>query len=343
MADRGGYIQEFSWIGSDNLVCKLFSQYITRGSEILELGSGSGFIADWTKDDGYKIQESDGNPSVVRINRSERRNIEVADIYDLPYWNDKFEVVVGLNLFDVLSDLDKALREVRRVLRLNENLEKSGTLMAINDKGFLYNTFVKKYLTDETIPLPFIDMSPTKLLECGLNVVRKKDLNTIVQTLDKMAYDGDFERRHEIGSKDKLLSYFGDPLSILFKRNEKLNIGFYDYLKFQRAIIKSGFEYEKVLSNEEGPNRLQEGLENNDFEILEFGRREVLGYLDVIFCPEDYLYPCYKIPEGAKMLVFDGMREYFCDSLDERFENAPEGKFPLLRKIFVAVAQKRND
>lgn len=104
----------------------LTSNYdILDGMTVLEIGCGTGSL--WLGHDdivsrcGKLILTdlSDGMLKTAKTNLGERDNIEYlnADIQDLPFMDDTFDVVIANSMLYHVPDLGKGLREVRRVLK----------------------------------------------------------------------------------------------------------------------------------------------------------------------------------------------------------------------------------
>lgn len=103
----------------------LFSCYeIPRGSHVLELGCGTGSMWRGHLDalEGCELLLSDlseGMLDVARRNLGERRGLSCAliDIQDIPFPDGSFDIVIANMMLYHVPDLDRALSEVRRVLK----------------------------------------------------------------------------------------------------------------------------------------------------------------------------------------------------------------------------------
>ena len=96
-----------------------------EGMKVLELGCGTGSL--WLGEDELisKCEKlvltdlSDGMLETTKSNLGERDNIEyqVADIQNLPFEDSSFDVVIANAMLYHVPDLNKGLKEVRRVLK----------------------------------------------------------------------------------------------------------------------------------------------------------------------------------------------------------------------------------
>mgnify|MGYP001028982017 CR=1 FL=1 len=106
----------------------MFDKYkIFDGCKILELGCGNGIM--W--DEKYKelpqnvelvISDfSEGMCNIVKQKHLEHNNVQVEqiDIQKIPYKDETFDIVIANHMLCHVSDVDKAIEEVHRVLKNN--------------------------------------------------------------------------------------------------------------------------------------------------------------------------------------------------------------------------------
>lgn len=106
----------------------MFEQYpFSPGIRILELGSGRGelwssyFENDMLQSYEMDITLSDFSEGMVEYMRQrysgKRISVESIDIVDIPFENDSFDLMIANSMLYHVKDIDRALSEVRRVLR----------------------------------------------------------------------------------------------------------------------------------------------------------------------------------------------------------------------------------
>ena len=106
---------------SADLVRTVFREYVGRRERLLEIGSGLGELVLLVPEYEHRIQQTDQGENIVAAHKREypSSNICVANVYDLPFPDASFDVVLGNASFDTFGDLEAALQEVHRVLKPN--------------------------------------------------------------------------------------------------------------------------------------------------------------------------------------------------------------------------------
>ena len=101
---------------------------IVRHKTVLELATGTGLIAKNIVNAAAHIEATDASPEMIaeakRDNRSAKLHFSVQDMFRLPYANQSFDVVIVSNALHIVPQPEKALAEIRRVLK------DDGTLIA---------------------------------------------------------------------------------------------------------------------------------------------------------------------------------------------------------------------
>ena len=101
---------------------------VVRHKTVLELATGTGLIAKHIVNAAAHIEATDASPEMIaeakRDNRSAKLHFSVQDMFRLPYANQSFNVVIVSNALHIVPQPEKALQEIKRVLK------DDGTLIA---------------------------------------------------------------------------------------------------------------------------------------------------------------------------------------------------------------------
>ena len=94
---------------------------IVRHKTVLELATGTGLIAKHIVNAAEHIEATDASPEMIleakRDNRSAKLHFSVQDMFRLPYADKSFDVVIVSNALHIVPQPEKALAEIRRVLK----------------------------------------------------------------------------------------------------------------------------------------------------------------------------------------------------------------------------------
>ena len=94
---------------------------IVRHKTVLELATGTGLIAKHIVNAVAHIEATDASPEMIaeakRNNRSAKLHFSVQDMFRLPYADKSFNVVIVSNALHIVPQPEKALAEIRRVLK----------------------------------------------------------------------------------------------------------------------------------------------------------------------------------------------------------------------------------
>jgi len=113
--------------GADNYkeyFFEYFLPYIQKDNSeisILDAGCGPGIYVSLLLEEGFQVQGVDYSKEVIavakeRVSKGKNR-FAVADVYDLPFADDSFDIVLCLGLFQSVDDYERGLREIERVLK----------------------------------------------------------------------------------------------------------------------------------------------------------------------------------------------------------------------------------
>ena len=96
---------------------------IVRHKTVLELATGTGLIAKHIVNAAAHIEATDASAEMIaeakRDNRSTKLYFSVQDMFCLPYADKSFDVVIVSNALHIVPQPEKALAEIRRVLKDN--------------------------------------------------------------------------------------------------------------------------------------------------------------------------------------------------------------------------------
>ena len=94
---------------------------LVRHKTVLELATGTGLIAKHIVNAAAHIEATDASPEMIaeakRDNRSAKLHFSVQDMFCLPYADKSFDVVIVSNALHIVPQPEKALQEIRRVLK----------------------------------------------------------------------------------------------------------------------------------------------------------------------------------------------------------------------------------
>ena len=94
---------------------------VVRHKTVLELATGTGLIAKNIVNAAAHIEATDASPEMIaeakRDTRSAKLHFSVQDMFRLPYANQSFDVVIVSNALHIVPQPEKALAEIRRVLK----------------------------------------------------------------------------------------------------------------------------------------------------------------------------------------------------------------------------------
>ena len=94
---------------------------IVRHKTVLELATGTGLIAKHIVNAAAHIEATDASPEMIaeakRDNRSANLYFSVQDMFCLPYAGESFDVVIVSNALHIVPQPEKALQEIKRVLK----------------------------------------------------------------------------------------------------------------------------------------------------------------------------------------------------------------------------------
>ena len=94
---------------------------VVKAKTVLELATGTGLIAKHIVNAAAHIEATDASAEMIaeakRDNRSSNLHFSVQDMFRLPYADESFDAVIVSNALHIVPQPEKALREIRRVLK----------------------------------------------------------------------------------------------------------------------------------------------------------------------------------------------------------------------------------
>ena len=94
---------------------------VVKAKTVLELATGTGLIAKHIVNAAAHIEATDASAEMIaeakRDTRSAKLHFSVQDMFRLPYANQSFNVVIVSNALHIVPQPEKALQEIKRVLK----------------------------------------------------------------------------------------------------------------------------------------------------------------------------------------------------------------------------------
>ena len=94
---------------------------VVKAKTVLDLATGTGLIAKHIVNAAAHIEAADASAEMIaeakRVNHSAKLHFSVQDMFRLPYAEESFDVVIVSNALHIVPQPEKALAEIRRVLK----------------------------------------------------------------------------------------------------------------------------------------------------------------------------------------------------------------------------------
>ena len=90
-----------------------------KGKKIIDIGCGSGIYSEILQKKGAEVVGIDISKTLIEIAKSEVKKVEfrVANIKELPFKNNSFDIAVSALMLGYLENWDRAFSEVKRILK----------------------------------------------------------------------------------------------------------------------------------------------------------------------------------------------------------------------------------
>ena len=143
-------VYEFTMRSQKNIYDYMYKRIgeVSKGKAVLELATGPGMIARHIAPSASSVIATDFAPKMIETARKaknpENVHFEVADATSLRFEDDSFDVVVIANALHIIPNPEKALAEIRRVLK------NGGVLVAPN---FIFREGGKRNLLQKLLSL----------------------------------------------------------------------------------------------------------------------------------------------------------------------------------------------
>ncbi len=122
--DRGLAARQSIWRNATGgEVHDLIVGAVAGAERVLEVGCGRGELAErLVRELGVALEAVDQSPSMVELTSARGIDAQIGDVQDLPFADGSFDVAVAAWMLYHVSDLERALSELARVLRTTGRL-----------------------------------------------------------------------------------------------------------------------------------------------------------------------------------------------------------------------------
>ncbi len=225
---------------SAKVVRDIFGKYVKPSDRIIEIGSGLGELVNLVPEFKEKIQQTEQSPRIAEHNKALNpdSNVKIANVYQLPFSDGEYNVVVGYSVFDTLANLESALTEVKRVLA------SEGKCVHFLDLQANGQVIFSKYQHSGLIPFPYHDKTVD-----GVQLIPTEDVQRAMLKMDSVQVDKfqAYCQCPESGfvslMKRQLLVSFGqDATAIKTDRRTILDFNAFFFDNFKAALGQTGYE-----------------------------------------------------------------------------------------------------
>lgn len=191
-------IDSETWLDVSEEFLPVALKWKNKFHSILDIGAGKGRHALFFAENGFEVSAVDLSESSVEIiaNEAQRRNltidVNVADMTDLPYRDEKFDCVICFHTIYHTNfvGVKKAIDEIYRVL--NENGEAYITFNSKDNISFKKedtidgNTIIKKSEIEDGIPHCYVDEKEIEELLSAFEIVSLSKITEYIRKEKKV-------------------------------------------------------------------------------------------------------------------------------------------------------------
>ena len=307
---------------SAKAVRDIFEKYVKPEDKILEIGSGLGELVNLVPEYKGQIQQTEQSPRIAQANRTltPDSNVIIANVYNLPFPDKSFDVVVGYSVFDTLATLEDALSEVKRVL------VPEGRLIQFLDLQASANTLFQKYLNEGFVPFPFFELDERDGLyhERGFQLVERDKLREVRNTLIKGTEPAfDF---YTSNPENQYVMIYKDPQgrAILHMLSD--------------FVERSGVDCPKIKFNDAFKEQFESALLKEGYKIIQSGAKSGIAIVERNDKHLEFLIKG-EHPENSNYFVNDIGEGFFAYDPKIEQELGPD-KIKVRSNLYTVVAQK---
>ncbi len=100
---------------------KCIKEPLTKDMQVLEVATGTGLVAREIADRVKSIEATDFSEEMIatakRTKHASNIKFSCADMFDLPFEDNTFDTVIASNVLHIIPKPEKAMQEIRRVLK----------------------------------------------------------------------------------------------------------------------------------------------------------------------------------------------------------------------------------
>lgn len=149
------YEQGRKWFrpATAQVVRAVLEESLGDNDRVLEIGAGMGELVSLVPEREGQILQTEQSGKIIEQHKAKRPNSNIiqANVYELPFGDNSYDVVIGLSVLDTLLNMQSALGEIRRVLRPH------GRLIHFLDLMASLNPFFDETQLSGLVPVPLVE------------------------------------------------------------------------------------------------------------------------------------------------------------------------------------------